>query len=69
MKVSYKRLSFVVALMVLWSLIWLLSPHSVVSRQCVDGVSWECKQILHGLEEKDRVECLAAIEDMERDCK
>ena len=69
MKVSYKRLSFVVALMVLWSLIWLLSPHSVASRQRVDGVSWECKQTLHRLEEKARVECLAAIEDMERDCK
>ena len=64
MKVSYKRLLFIVFLIVAWNIMWLLVPHTVGSRMCVEGVSWECKQILHQLTEKDKEECLVEINKM-----
>ena len=69
MKISYRRLRLVVFLIVVWNRMWLLSPHTVGSRGCVDGVCWECKQILPHLSENDRTECLKAIKGMEGVCK
>lgn len=65
MKVSYKRFFFILFLIVVWNLLWFASPHSVGSRMCVDGVCWECRQVLSLLPENEQVEFLEEINTME----
>ena len=65
MKVSYKRVFFISSLIAVWSLLWLVSPRSVGSRMCVDGICWECRQILSLLPENEQVGFLEEINTME----
>lgn len=65
MKVSYKRFFFILFLIVVWNLLWFASPHNVGSRMCVDGVCWECRQVLNLLPENEQVEFLEEINTME----
>lgn len=69
MKVSYWRLSFVVFLIVVWHLFWLASPNNLGSRESIDGISWECGQLLHQLTDKDRAECIIEINKMKGCCQ
>ena len=64
MKISKKRLLFIVCVMVVWNIMWLLFPHNVGSRRCIEGVSWECKQILQQMTEKEIGGCIVEIKEM-----
>ena len=65
MNVSCKRILLVTFLIVLWNLVWFLSPRTVSSRRCVEGVCWECKQLLQYLSEKERAGFMNAIKVLE----
>ena len=65
MKINLRITIFVVSIILISTILWKMLPHNHGNRGCVDGVRWECQNLLQLVPEDGKNRAIELIKQLE----